>query len=74
MQANAMHHHGDFFGITVSAALVSSPWWLWWFIQAIEEYSWIAGKFILPTLGIVLAIAQIWYVIRKHQHLGGDKK
>ena len=49
---------------------MSSPWWLWWFVQAIEEYSWISGKFILPTLGIVLAIAQIWYVIRKHQNMG----
>lgn len=63
------HHQDSMINIPLSIVLVTLPWW----IPAIEEFSWIAGKLILPGLGIALAVLQIWYMVRKHKILGGNK-
>ena len=66
-----MHpHQGDtIINITLATVLFSMPWW----IRVIEEFSWISGKLLLPTLGLVLVGLQIWYMVRKHKDLGGNK-
>jgi hypothetical protein len=57
-----MNHHNDsFINIPLATVLMSMPWW----IGIIEEYSWIVGKLFLPTLGLILVILQILYVIKK---------
>ena len=65
-----IHHHPEgFISFPFAAILMSSPWWMPWITGAIEKFHWISGNFILPALGIVLAILQIWYVIRRHTSL-----
>ena len=63
-----MNQHGDsILNIPLVIVLVTSPW----LIHAIEEFSWLTGNLIFPVTGTILAILNIWYMIRKHKKLGG---
>lgn len=70
-----MTEHQDhilyFVNIPLVATLLSTPWWMEPVTKAVEEFHWVAGMLILPTLGIVLAVLQVSYMIRKHKRLGG---
>ena len=63
------HHHDSFISGILAVTLVTMPWW----IRLIEEFSGLTGKFLLPLLGVVLVVLQIWYVIRKHRALENNK-
>jgi hypothetical protein len=62
------NHHDSFLNITLATVVMTMPWW----IHAIEEFSWLAGKLLLPALGLVLVSLQVWYIIRKHKLLNQD--
>lgn len=63
-------HHDWVTNPMLVVVMLTASWW----IEAIEGYSWIAGKLILPTLAIAIGIYQIRYWIKKHNQLGkGDK-
>jgi hypothetical protein len=64
-----MHHSDSIISIPFAAALLATPWWLPWVTEAIEKYHWLSAMLILPTLGIVIALLQIRYIIRKHKQL-----
>src|ERR1700722_5401396 len=62
------NQHEPIVNIPLALLFFSSPWW----IALLEEFSWASAK-VLPILGVLLAVLQIWYMFRKHKHLRGDK-
>ena len=57
-------HHGSFINLTLSAIWMSSLGWVQWFGDT---------SHILTVLGIISALLQVAYLIRKHLRLGNDK-
>src|ERR1700722_12555689 len=62
------NQHEPIVNIPLALLFFSSPW----SIALLEEFSCVSAK-VLPILGVLQAVLQIWYMFRKHKHLKGDK-
>jgi hypothetical protein len=55
----SQHGHGAF-TFLLAIALGALPWW----ITAVENMSWIAGK-LVPIVALVVGLLQLWILVRK---------